>query len=60
MNVDKFRDTDPLISGGTTLDIREYCVLPNNCHVQISDVSHGLNGFVSGLSSFSSPLPLPL
>ena len=38
-------------------DVREYCVLSNDCHIQILDVSHDfLNGFVSGLP-FSSPPP---
>ena len=38
-------------------DVKGYCVLSNDYHIQILDVSHDLlNGFVS---AFLSLLPLP-
>ena len=41
-------------------DVREYCILPNHCHIQILDLSHDfLNGFVSGLTLSSPPSSLP-
>ena len=42
-------------------DVRGYCVLSNQRHIQILDVSHDLlNGFVSGLPFYSPPPSSPI